>query len=112
MVLSYEIMVWDPNNIGARDDSFQSSSWDPASNALETIIDADYLELILPDIGEGIILAGETSATIPFGAGALTQMHIGPKDFLGGRRYWVSNITSSTFDINISFIITIMIFII
>lgn len=103
MVLSYEIMIWDPNDIGAREDSFQSASWDPPVNAMDDVVDADYLTLTLAGaLSECIIPAGQTSVTVLHEHGSTpAQIHLTPRDFLNGRKYWVSDLTSTTFKANI-----------
>jgi hypothetical protein len=57
--------------------------------------------------GTAIILAGQVTVTVPHGLTStptLAQILLTPQDNLGGRDYWPSNITSSTFTINISFL--------
>lgn len=56
-------------------------------------------------MGSATILAGQTYVDVPHNQPTpptIDQIVITPQDDLGGRTYWPSNITSTTFRINIS----------
>lgn len=103
LVLDYSLMVWDPTKVSGREDSFNGSGWLPAVNCTEEIIDADYLKLeVAPTLAKAIILAGQEYVRVDHQHGSTpAQIHAKPMDFLGGRKHWVENITSTTFDLYI-----------
>lgn len=99
MSLSYDVMVWHPDDVGARDDAF-ASGWTP-SGVTVTKIDGDYIEIVQPGIGEAIIPAGETYVDVDHGCVSTPKMLVSSRDDLGGRRHWVSDEGPSTFRVNI-----------